>query len=85
MELSSKQFHKKIIEILLVLLPIALLFSNIVSEIIILILIAFYFLNQNLKNFFKNFTDPIILLFFTMIFWTIVGILYSNYSKLKMR
>jgi O-antigen ligase len=80
MELSSKQFHKKIIEILLVLLPIALLFSNIVSEIIILILIVFYFLNQNLKNFFNNFTDPIILLFFIFWFYIILNC-FINFDK----
>ena len=80
MELSSKQFHKKIIEILLVLLPIALLFSNIVSEIIILILIVFYFLNQNLKIFFNNFTDPIILLFFIFWFYIILNC-FINFDK----
>ncbi len=67
MAISDKPIHNKIIEILLILLPVALLFSNIVSEIIILILIVFYFLNENLKNLFENLKNPIISLL--LIFW----------------
>ena len=68
MVLSNQQVHKRIIEILLILLPVALLFSNIVSEAIIFILIVFYFLNLNSKIFFKNLKDPVILLI--LIFWS---------------
>tara|TARA_Y100000591_G_scaffold310217_1_gene312289 strand:- start:101 stop:1378 length:1278 start_codon:yes stop_codon:yes gene_type:complete len=67
MALNNQHVHKKIIEILLILLPIALLFSNIVSEIIILTLIVFYLSKQNFKIFFKNLKNPIISLI--LIFW----------------
>ena len=67
MALNNQHVYKKIIEILLILLPIALLFSNIVSEAIIFILIVLYFSNPNSKFFFKNLKEPFILLI--LIFW----------------
>ena len=67
MALNNQHVYKKIIEILLILLPIALLFSNIVSETIIFILIVLYFLNLNSKIFFKNLKEPFIILI--LIFW----------------
>ncbi len=67
MALNNQHVYKKIIEILLILLPIALLFSNIVSETIIFILIVLYFLNPDSKFFFKNLKEPVILLI--LIFW----------------
>ena len=54
MALNNQHVYKKIIEILLILLPIALLFSNIVSEIIIFTLIVFYLSKQNFEIFFEN-------------------------------
>ena len=67
MALNNQHVYKKIIEILLILLPIALLFSNIVSETIVFILIVLYFLKLNSKIFFKNLKEPVILLI--LIFW----------------
>ena len=67
MVLSNQQVYKRITELLLILLPVALLFSNIVSEAIIFILIVLYFSNINSKNFYKNLKDPVILLI--LIFW----------------
>ena len=55
MALNNQHVYKKIIEILLILLPIALLFSNIVSEIIIFTLIVFYLSKQNFEIFFRKF------------------------------
>ena len=60
MALNNQHVYKKIIEILLILLPIALLFSNIVSEIIIFTLIVFYLSKQNFEIFFENLKNPII-------------------------
>ena len=67
MALNNQHVYKKIIEILLILLPIALLFSNIVSEIIIFTLIVFYLSKQNFEIFFENLKNPIISLI--LIFW----------------
>ncbi|WP_435149226.1 oligosaccharide repeat unit polymerase [Candidatus Pelagibacter bacterium nBUS_32] len=67
MELNNSSTVRKIIELLLITLPIALLFSNIVSEIIIFGLIFIYFINQKSKNFFQYLKDPII--FILILFW----------------
>ena len=67
MALNNQHVYKKIIEILLILLPIALLFRNIVSEIIIFTLIVFYLSKQNFEIFFENLKNPIISLI--LIFW----------------
>ena len=42
MEVNNLKISNKIIEILLIIFPIVLLFSNIISELIILTLIVFY-------------------------------------------
>lgn len=67
MVLSNSLISKKIIEILLIFLPIALLFSNVLAELIIFLLITLYFLKEKLSNFFKALKDPIITLL--LFFW----------------
>ena len=67
MVLSNSLISKKIIEVLLIFLPIALLFSNVLAELIIFLLITLYFLKEKLSNFFKALKDPIITLL--LIFW----------------
>lgn len=67
MALSNSLISKKIIEVLLIFLPIALLFSNVLAELIIFLLITLYFLKEKLSNFFKALKDPIITLL--LFFW----------------
>ena len=67
MVLSNSLISKKIIEVLLIFLPIALLFSNLLAELIIFLLITLYFLKEKLSNFFKALKDPIITLL--LFFW----------------
>ena len=49
MTLNNFSLSKKIIEILLICLPITLLFSNILAETIITLLIGFYFFQETTK------------------------------------
>ena len=67
MVLSNSLISKKIIEVLFIFLPIALLFSNVLAELIIFLLITLYFLKEKLSNFFKALKDPIITLL--LFFW----------------
>lgn len=67
MTLNNFLLSKKIIEILLVCLPITLLFSNILAETIITLLIGFYFFQRNYKNFILDISNTIIM--FLIIFW----------------
>ena len=67
MTLDNFSISKKIIEILLILLPIALLFSNILAETIIILLICFYFFQRNYKNFIFDINNSLII--FLIIFW----------------
>ena len=73
MALNNQHVYKKIIEILLILLPIALLFSNIVSEIIIFTLIVFYLSKQNFEIFFENLKNFIISLILFFCFYLILN------------
>lgn len=67
MVLSNSLISKKTTEVLLIFLPIALLFSNVLAELIIFLLITLYFLKEKLSNFFKALKDPIITLL--LFFW----------------
>ncbi len=80
MIISNYLNSKQIIEIILILLPIALLFSNIVAEFFIIGLIIFYFLNLNSKVFFKNLKEPIFLLI--LFFWLYLILnFFINFEK----
>ena len=61
MKLDDKLISIKIIEIFIIIFPVALLFSNIVAEILILLLIIFYLLKVKLKVFYLDLKKPIIL------------------------
>lgn len=67
MTANNYLFPRKIIELILILLPISLLFSNIISELMILILIIFYFKYSKFKELLNNIKEPIILLL--LFFW----------------
>ena len=67
MKLDDKLISIKIVEIFIIIFPITLLFSNIVAEILILLLIIFYLLKVKLKVFYSDLKKPIIL--FLIIFW----------------
>ena len=67
MKFNDSLISKKIIEILIIIFPIALLFSNILAEILIFLFIIFYLIKVDFKNFFGDLKQPIIL--FLIIFW----------------
>lgn len=67
MVLNNSLTTNKIIEILLILLPVALIFSNIISEVILFGIILLYFFHQKPKIFFQYIKNPII--FLLMVFW----------------
>ena len=80
MIISNYLNSKQIIEIILILLPIALLFSNIVAEFFVIGLIIIYFLNLNSKVFFKNLREPIFLLI--LFFWLYLILnFFINFEK----
>ena len=68
MTANNYLFPRKIIEIILIILPISLLFSNIVSELMIIILIIYYFKYSKFEEFLNNLKEPIIL--FLIVFWS---------------
>jgi len=71
---------KKIIEILIIGLPIALIFSNILAEVIIILLIGFYFFNRNYKGIIFDINNSIIIIL--LIFWIYLIINYLiNYNN----
>ena len=74
MELNKFLLSKKIIETLLIFLPIALLFSNIFAEFIIFVLIIFYLSIQKFENQKSDLKNPII--FFLLIIWLYLLINY---------
>ncbi len=80
MVLNNFSISKKIIEILLIILPITLLFSNILSELVLILLIIFYLSFPKTDRFLEIFKDPFIL--FLLIFWLYLIINYLiNYDK----
>ena len=80
MIISNYLNSKQITEIILILLPIALLFSNIVAEFFVIGLIIIYFLNLNSKVFFKNLREPIFLLI--LFFWLYLILnFFINFEK----
>ena len=80
MIISNYLNSKQITEIILILLPIALLFSNIVAEFFVIGLIIIYFLNLNSKIFFKNLREPIFLLI--LFFWLYLILnFFINFEK----
>ena len=80
MGLNNFSISKKIIEILLVILPITLLFSNILSELVLIVLIIFYLSFPKTDSFLNIFKEPFIL--FLLIFWLYLIINYLiNYDK----
>lgn len=71
---------KKIIEILIIGLPIALIFSNILAEVIIILLIGFYFFYRNYKGIIFDINNSIII--FLFVFWIYLIINYLiNYNN----
>tara|TARA_B100001057_G_scaffold500981_1_gene619462 strand:+ start:30536 stop:31801 length:1266 start_codon:yes stop_codon:yes gene_type:complete len=67
MKFYNSTVSKKIIESLIIIFPIALLFSNILAEAIIILLIFSYLKETNFKNFISDLKHPIII--FILIFW----------------
>ncbi len=67
MVLNNIKLSKNLIEILFVFFPIALLFSNIISELILFIFIITYLVLSKIDKIIKNLKEPIIL--FLLFFW----------------
>ena len=67
MKLNDSLISKKIIEILIIIFPVALLFSNILAEILIFLFILFYFSKTKFNNLFLDLKQPIII--YLIIFW----------------
>ena len=67
MKFYNSTLSKKIIESLIIIFPIALLFSNILAEAIIILLIFSYLKETNFNNFISDLKHPIII--FILIFW----------------
>ena len=79
--ITSKYLNSKnIIEFIFILLPISLVFSNIVSELLVFILIVFYLSSLSFNKIVSNLKEPIILL---LIFFWLYLILnfFINYGK----
>ena len=74
MELNKFSLSRKIIEILLIFLPISLLLSNIIAELIVFLLIIFYISIQKFTDVVKDLKNPIIL--FLLIVWIYLFINY---------
>ena len=74
MEVNNLKISNKIIEILLIIFPIVLLFSNIISELIILTLIVFYLSISKINKVLESLKDPIILLL--LLFWLYIILNY---------
>ena len=70
MNLNNIFSYKKIIEILLIILPISLLFSNVLAEAILFILILIFLVQINLKYFFNSIKNFIFI--FLIIFWILL-------------
>ena len=73
-ELNNFSFLKRVIEILLIFLPISLVLSNIVAEVIVILLIIFYFYIQKFNDIVSDIQSPII--FILIIFWLYLLINY---------
>ena len=67
MKFYNLAISKKIIETLIIIFPIALLFSNILAEAIIVLLIFSYLKETKFKEFLSDLKHPIII--FILIFW----------------
>tara|TARA_Y100000768_G_C23981953_1_gene686384 strand:- start:1613 stop:2893 length:1281 start_codon:yes stop_codon:yes gene_type:complete len=67
MLLNNNKIYKNIIELIIIFLPISLLFSNTISELLILILLIFYFKFFKIENLKYILNDPIIK--FLILFW----------------
>lgn len=67
MKLNNSSLSAKIIEILLIFLPISLILSNIIAELIVILLIVFYLCLQKFTYLVSDLKNPII--FFLIIFW----------------
>ncbi len=80
MVLIKNIINIKFIEFLLIILPIALLFSVVIAETIVVLIILSYCLFSNKNDFIKSIKDPI--LFLLIIFWLYLFInFFINYEN----
>ena len=80
MVLIKNIINIKFIEFLLIILPIALLFSVVIAETIVVLIILSYCLFSNKNDFIKAIKDPI--LFLLIIFWLYLFInFFINYEN----
>lgn len=80
MELSKIIQNKIFVEFLFIILPITLLFSVLISEIVVFILIAYFLYISNKKDKTSLFTDPIIIFFLFVWVYLIINYLI-NFDK----
>ena len=74
MVLKDNLLFYKIIEILLIIFPLTLLFSNVIAELILLLFILLYFKEVKITKFVSDLKKPIIL--FLLVFWIYLIINY---------
>ena len=80
METNNFPLSKNIIEKLLIVLPITLLFSNILSEAVLLILILFYLSISKLNKVFESLKNPIII-FLLIVWFYLIFNYFINYDR----
>ena len=67
MVLSRNSIFKNFVEILLITFPISLLFSNVIAEFYLILIILFYLIDVEFENLIKDLKRPLI--FYLLIFW----------------
>ena len=77
MILNNFLVSKKIIEFLIIILPIALLFSNILSELLILLLIIFFLTSLKKEKITFFFNDPLLIILILFWFYLILNYLIN--------
>ena len=70
MVLSRNSIFKNFVEILLITFPISLLFSNVIAEFYLILIILIYFIDVEFENLIKDLKRPLI--FYLLIFYYLI-------------
>ena len=63
MVLSRNSIFKNFVEILLITFPISLLFSNVIAEFYLILIILIYFIDVEFENLIKDLKRPLIFIY----------------------